>query len=127
MMSLDNAMDLDELRAWGARTHKRLGSEGIEDETSYVCELKIDGMAISVRYEHGEFVRAATRGDGAVGEDVTHNVTIAPRTPETSGSNPPASRKAPTNPTNTRTRIKGPGVVSAKPNPVNISSGCSQP
>lgn len=70
MMSLDNAFDLDELRAWDARAASRLdGPAG-----PYVCELKFDGLAISVRYEHGRLVRAATRGDGRVGEDVTHNV-----------------------------------------------------
>ena len=70
MMSLDNAFDLDELRAWDARAASRLdGPAG-----PYVCELKFDGLAISVRYERGRLVRAATRGDGRVGEDVTHNV-----------------------------------------------------
>ena len=90
MMSIDNAMDLDELRAWGSRTHKRLLNEGIESETSYVCELKIDGMAISVRYENGTFVRAATRGDGAVGEDVTANVAAISAIPDQLGPKAPA-------------------------------------
>jgi DNA ligase (NAD+) len=70
MMSLDNAMDADELRAWADRVAK--GLDG--DEPTYVCELKFDGLAISLRYEHGRFVQAATRGDGRVGEDVTANV-----------------------------------------------------
>src|SRR5690606_10383937 len=74
MMSLDNVMDLSELQAWGARTAKRLGDLGVEGTTRYVCELKIDGLAVSIRYEDGRFVRAATRGDGRVGEDVTANV-----------------------------------------------------
>ncbi len=74
MTSLDNAMDEDELRAWGERVAKGLDGEA----ASYVCELKIDGLAISIRYENGELVQAATRGDGRVGEDVTANVaTIA--------------------------------------------------
>jgi DNA ligase (NAD+) len=74
MMSLDNAMDADELRAWADRVVK--GLDGAEP--TYVCELKFDGLAISLRYEDGRFVQAATRGDGRVGEDVTANVaTIA--------------------------------------------------
>ena len=73
MMSLDNAMDVDELQAWGARVRKGLG---VDDATpvGYVCELKIDGLAISIRYEGGRLVQAATRGNGRVGEDVTPNV-----------------------------------------------------
>jgi DNA ligase (NAD+) len=74
MMSLDNAMDADDLRAWADRVVK--GLDGAEP--TYVCELKFDGLAISLRYENGRFVQAATRGDGRVGEDVTANVaTIA--------------------------------------------------
>ncbi len=70
MMSLDNAMDADELRAWADRVAK--GLEGAEP--TFVCELKFDGLAISLRYENGRFVQAATRGDGRIGEDVTANV-----------------------------------------------------
>ncbi|CAN5494350.1 NAD-dependent DNA ligase LigA [soil metagenome] len=74
MASLDNAMDDAELVAWGERVLKGLGAE----VPRFVCELKIDGLAISLRYEKGKFVQAATRGDGRVGEDVTANVaTIA--------------------------------------------------
>ncbi|MFM8600649.1 MAG: NAD-dependent DNA ligase LigA [Actinomycetota bacterium] len=74
MTSLDNAMDEDELAAWGERVAKGLPGETV----CYVCELKIDGLAISIRYEDGVLVQAATRGDGRVGEDVTLNVaTIA--------------------------------------------------
>ena len=74
MTSLDNAMDLDELAAWGERVAK--GLDGAP--CVYVCELKIDGLAMSLRYEQGRLVQAATRGDGRVGEDVTANVsTIA--------------------------------------------------
>ena len=70
MTSLDNAMNEDELRAWGERVAK-----GLDDEVvRYVCELKIDGLALSLRYENGTYVQAATRGDGKVGEDVTANV-----------------------------------------------------
>ena len=70
MTSLDNAMDETELRAWGERVAKGLPDEPV----SYVCELKIDGLAISIRFENGRFVQAATRGDGRTGEDVTPNV-----------------------------------------------------
>ena len=74
MMSLDNAFDLDELRGWAERLERRLG----DTIPAFVCELKFDGLALSVRYEEGRFVRAATRGDGTTGEDVTHTVkTIA--------------------------------------------------
>ena len=70
MMSLDNAMDGDELRAWADRVAKGLDGAA----PTFVCELKFDGLAISLRYEDGQFVQAATRGDGRVGEDVTANV-----------------------------------------------------
>ena len=71
MMSLDNAMDLEELDAWYERILKSLDAS---DRPKFVCELKFDGLAVSIRYEDGELVRAATRGNGRVGEDVTHNV-----------------------------------------------------
>lgn len=74
MMSLDNAMDIGELRAWATRTAKRAVELGFEDQLSFLCELKIDGLAVSIRYENGRYVRAATRGNGRVGEDVTANV-----------------------------------------------------
>jgi DNA ligase (NAD+) len=74
MMSLDNAMDREELRAWADRIAR--GLDGAQP--TFVCELKFDGLAMSLRYENGVFVRAATRGDGRTGEDVTANVaTIA--------------------------------------------------
>jgi DNA ligase (NAD+) len=73
MMSLDNAFSLEELVAWGQRLGRRAA-----EVSSFVCELKIDGVAMSIRYEGGHFTQAATRGDGRVGEDVTENVrTIA--------------------------------------------------
>jgi DNA ligase (NAD+) len=73
MMSLDNAMDEAELRAWARRAERVLADSGLGPPT-YVCELKFDGLAISVRYEGGRYVQAATRGNGRVGEDVTPNV-----------------------------------------------------
>ena len=82
MMSLDNAMDEDELHAWGERVVKGLAANGGATDVSYVCELKIDGLAISMRYEGGSFVQAATRGDGRVGEDVTANVATITDVPK---------------------------------------------
>jgi DNA ligase (NAD+) len=74
MMSLDNAFDLDELLAWGKRLERSIGAASDENPIHYVCELKIDGFAISLTYENGRFTRAATRGDGRAGEDVTANI-----------------------------------------------------
>jgi DNA ligase (NAD+) len=68
MLSLDNTFDADELGAWVDRVEKELGP------TPYICELKIDGLAINLLYEDGRLVRALTRGDGRTGEDVTLNV-----------------------------------------------------
>lgn len=73
MQSLDNAMSADELLAWDERVVKEAGKVA-----GYLCELKIDGLAIAVTYENGRLVRGVTRGDGRTGEDVTNNVrTIA--------------------------------------------------
>ena len=75
MMSLHNAFDLEELGTWSERVERRLEGRPVP---AYAVELKLDGLAISLRYENGRLVQGATRGDGAVGEDVTHNVrTIA--------------------------------------------------
>lgn len=71
MLSLGNAFDEDEVRDFDRRVHDRLDDEG---EVEYAAEPKLDGLAISLRYENGVLVRGATRGDGTVGEDVTHNV-----------------------------------------------------
>jgi len=84
MTSLDNAMDESELRAWGDRVAKGLGDQTVR----YVCELKIDGLAISIRYENGVLVQAATRGDGKVGEDVTANVATISSLPKQIASAP---------------------------------------
>jgi DNA ligase (NAD+) len=81
MMSLDNAFSFDELVAWGDRLQRRLGSEGAG--VAFVCELKIDGFAISLTYEKGRLVQAATRGDGRVGEDMTANVRTIDVVPKT--------------------------------------------
>ncbi len=70
MLSLANAFDEGELRAFDQRVRKSLG----RDEVGYVCELKIDGLAVNLAYQDGRFVQGATRGDGFVGEDVTANL-----------------------------------------------------
>ncbi|SCL29542.1 DNA ligase (NAD+) [Micromonospora nigra] len=69
MMSLDNAFADEELAAWAERVERDAGGP-----VPYLCELKVDGLAINLTYEHGRLVRAATRGDGRTGEDVTANV-----------------------------------------------------
>ncbi len=74
MLSLDNAFDADELAAWAERVAKDVGTP----DHHFLCELKIDGLAVNLTYEHGRLTRAATRGDGRTGEDITPNVrTIA--------------------------------------------------
>ncbi len=78
MMSLDNAFDLDELQAWVDRI-ARIDPDVVGAD--FECELKIDGLAMSITYEDGHFVRAATRGDGVTGEDVTHNVATVRAVP----------------------------------------------
>lgn len=70
MLSLSNAFDEGELRDFHRRVTTGLGKEDV----TYVCELKIDGLAVSLMYENGEFVRGATRGDGTVGENITSNL-----------------------------------------------------
>ncbi|MGK2947434.1 MAG: NAD-dependent DNA ligase LigA, partial [Acidimicrobiales bacterium] len=82
MMSLDNAFDEGELRAWGERLQRRLDDGDGPVDVAYVCEPKIDGVAISVRYEGGRLVQAATRGDGRVGEDVTANIATLAEVPD---------------------------------------------
>ena len=89
MMSLDNAFTFEELLEWGKRLERRLGSEG--EAVGYVVELKIDGFAISLTYEKGVYVRAATRGDGRVGEDMTPNVTTIEAVPKKLKSKSPPS------------------------------------
>ncbi|MHB1234789.1 MAG: NAD-dependent DNA ligase, partial [Microbacteriaceae bacterium] len=76
MLSLDNVFSLDEFQAWAARVERAAGRR-----VDYLCDLKIDGLAITLRYEHGLLVSAATRGDGVVGEDVTENIRWVPGIP----------------------------------------------
>ena len=75
MLSLGNVRSAEELRAWVERMRNHLAREGIEtDGSSYVVEPKIDGLAISLLYRDGVLERGATRGNGEIGEDVTHNL-----------------------------------------------------
>ncbi len=77
MYSMDDAMDLAELDEWLRRTDEALGA-GPANPVAYTCELKIDGLGVALSYKDAQFVRAATRGDGTTGENVTANVlTIA--------------------------------------------------
>jgi DNA ligase (NAD+) len=85
MFSLDNVESLEELEAWQARLVRVLG----EDPGGYVCELKIDGLAVSLTYEDGRLVRGATRGDGVTGEDVTANVRTIDAVPLVLQGDPP--------------------------------------
>lgn len=86
MLSLDNVFSTEDFLAWGARVERDSGRH-----VHYLCELKIDGLALSLRYENGRLTSAATRGDGVVGEDVTQNVaylTFIPRQLAGSGHPP---------------------------------------
>jgi DNA ligase (NAD+) len=99
MLSLDNAFSAQELVAWAARVERDTASDGGGTATDgggtayhYLCELKIDGLAINLLYERGRLVRAATRGDGRTGEDVTNNVRTIEGIPhQLSGTDHPAS------------------------------------
>ncbi|MFC9925251.1 NAD-dependent DNA ligase LigA [Streptomyces sp. NPDC127190] len=86
MLSLDNTFNDDELAAWADRIARELG----EQEYHFLCELKVDGLAVNLTYEHGRLTRAATRGDGRTGEDITPNVrTIAEIPDRLSGEDVP--------------------------------------
>lgn len=78
MLSLDNAFSEEELRDFDRRVHDRLGSA---DDIVYVCEPKLDGLAVSLHYERGALTLAATRGDGYAGEDITANIRTIPSVP----------------------------------------------
>ncbi|WP_097867366.1 NAD-dependent DNA ligase LigA [Streptomyces sp. rh34] len=87
MLSLDNAFDDEELAAWADRVAKDVGTP----DHHFLCELKVDGLAVNLTYEHGRLTRAATRGDGRTGEDITPNVrTIAEIPHRLKGENIPA-------------------------------------
>jgi DNA ligase (NAD+) len=81
LMSLDNVFSREELDRWAARAVRELGEKRVA-QSGYLCELKVDGLALDLVYEQGRLVRAATRGDGRVGEDVTANVRTITVIPE---------------------------------------------
>ena len=86
MYSLDNVFDYDELRAWYERVRSATSVK-----SKFLCELKIDGLAVNLLYRNGELVRAATRGDGRIGEDITANVrTISDIPHHLNTEHPPA-------------------------------------
>ncbi len=85
MFSLDNVESIEELEAWQARLARTLG----RDPNGYVCEQKIDGLAVSITYSEGRLVQAATRGDGSVGEDITANVRTIDAVPLRLMGDPP--------------------------------------
>ncbi|WP_371843008.1 NAD-dependent DNA ligase LigA [Rhodococcus triatomae] len=78
MLSLDNVFDLDDLRTWISRVEQETGPD-----LHYLCEVKIDGVALDLVYENGRLARAATRGDGRTGEDVTLNALTIEDIPQT--------------------------------------------
>ncbi|WP_435973893.1 NAD-dependent DNA ligase LigA [Streptomyces sp. Qhu_M48] len=78
MLSLDNAFDDEELATWAERVGRDVGTPDFH----YLCELKVDGLAVNLTYEHGRLTRAATRGDGRTGEDITPNVRTIADIPE---------------------------------------------
>ncbi len=78
MLSLDNAFDDEELAAWADRVAKEVGTS----DHHFLCELKVDGLAVNLTYEHGRLTRAATRGDGRTGEDITPNVRTITEIPD---------------------------------------------
>ena len=77
MLSLDDVFNVDELAAWSSRVRAEVG-----DDAAYLCELKVDGLALALVYRNGRLERAATRGDGRVGEDVTLNARTLDDVPE---------------------------------------------
>jgi DNA ligase (NAD+) len=88
MLSLANARKTEDLREWDARVRRLLGPEE-EELLRYVTELKVDGLAVSLRYENGHFVRGATRGNGILGEDVTQNLRTVRAIPDRLDDEPP--------------------------------------
>ncbi|HET9074302.1 MAG TPA: NAD-dependent DNA ligase LigA [Solirubrobacteraceae bacterium] len=83
MLSLANAHNAADIRAWVTRMRNHLAREGIEDPAfTFVAEPKIDGLAMSLLYRHGVLERGATRGNGEVGEDVTHNIATIAQIPQ---------------------------------------------
>ncbi len=92
MLSLGNAFAHDDLREFDVRVRRVLGRGADDAPVRYVCELKIDGLAMSLRYEGRRFVRGATRGDGTTGEDVTANLRTVRAIPMVLREDPPGDR-----------------------------------
>jgi DNA ligase (NAD+) len=92
MLSLGNAFGADDLREFDTRVRRGLGRGPDDPPVGYVCELKIDGLAISLLYESRRFLRGATRGDGTTGEDVTPNLRTVRAIPLSLHENPPGDR-----------------------------------
>lgn len=88
MLSIDNTYSLEELRSFFTRVHKTLSAAG-QQQIEWVLELKIDGVAAAIVYEHGLLVRAVTRGNGQVGDDITHNIRTIGDIPLKLSDNPP--------------------------------------
>jgi DNA ligase (NAD+) len=86
MLSIDNTYNADEIREWDARVRRGLNSD---DAVRYVVELKVDGVAVSLRYEGGRLVLGATRGDGETGDDVTTNIRTVRGIPLNLSDGPP--------------------------------------
>ena len=90
MLSIDNTYNTQDLKAWGTRTKKHLQESGNNEPIHWVLELKIDGVAASLIYDLGLLVLGATRGNGIVGDDITHNVKTINSIPLRLGlQNPP--------------------------------------
>ena len=90
MLSIGNTYNTRDLKAWGARTKKHIQETGDQDPIRWVLELKIDGVAASLVYDSGVLTRGATRGNGVVGDDITHNVRTVKAIPLRLGlQNPP--------------------------------------
>jgi DNA ligase (NAD+) len=92
MLSLGNAFGHDDLREFDTRVRRGLARTAEDGPVAYVCELKIDGLAISLRYEGRRFVRGVTRGDGSTGEDVTANLRTVRAIPISLHEHPPGDR-----------------------------------
>ena len=92
MRSIDNATEADAVRAFDERVRNGVETEGFDpDDVAYVCEPKFDGLSLEVIYENGEYVRAATRGDGIEGDDVTEQVRTIRSVPDRLRGDPPAT------------------------------------
>lgn len=99
LLSLSNAFDASELREWYARCRRQLSDTHGETHPAVVAELKIDGLAVALTYEQGTLAVAATRGDGNVGENITHNIRTVPRIPlELPAPSAPSSLASPGTP-----------------------------